>query len=233
MGEEEFAHCGVEREAVYPRIFSRNDHYRARTIDDVARGDQLAATPERIDIIAAETEHLRRLINDLDILAQTDINTLSLNLEEVTLAEYLPQIAAKFAPSAAAKSVTLQLDPPSEALPPVRIDRERLAQVMGNVLTNALRHTPTEGTIRVTAKAVCHQVQLQVFDSGVGIAAAELPFVFDRFYQTDRSRSDKGKMGLGLAISKALVEAMGGEISAKSNGYNQGTTFTIALPTWG
>lgn len=191
----------------------------------------LAMTPERMGVIAAELEHLRHLINDLDLLAQSDTNTLSLALEPVALDEYLPQIAAKFMPLAAAQSVTLQVKTPATPLPPVQADRARLAQVLGNVLTNALRYTPQRGTIHIlTQMTATNQVQITVHDSGVGIAPEQLPFIFDRFYQVDESRSDAGKMGLGLAISKALVEAMGGKIAAESTGSNQGATFTISLP---
>ena len=112
----------------------------------------------------------------------------------------------------------------------VQADRERLIQVLGNVLNNALRHTPVGGVIDVCAVQGQNGVQIIVRDSGEGISADMLPFIFDRFYQTDSQRSSVGKMGLGLAISKGLIEAMRGGISAESHGHNHGTTVTMTLP---
>ncbi len=198
---------------------------------EVIQDETLEATPERIAIIATEIEHLRRLVNDLDLLVQTDSKTLSLTLEPIDFAEYLPKVVKKYAPLARAKSIELTLEPLS-ALPSVQGDRERLTQVIGNLITNALRHTPESGLIQVIAQYDQNRVHLHVRDTGSGIAPNDLPFIFDRFYQADPSRNTSGKMGLGLAISKALVEAMNGHISVESGYIGQGAMFTVSLPLY-
>ncbi|GAA2777693.1 sensor histidine kinase [Mycolicibacterium pallens] len=110
-------------------------------------------------------------------------------------------------------------------------DRQRLAQVLGNLLDNALRHTPAGGHVILTADLVTDQVVFTVADDGDGIAAEHLPHVFERFYRADAARDrERGGSGIGLAIAKALTEAHGGHIQVTSRGPGQGTTFTVALP---
>jgi signal transduction histidine kinase len=104
-----------------------------------------------------------------------------------------------------------------------------MAQVLGNLLSNALRYTPAGGEIVLSAENGGHTVVLRVQDNGAGIQAADLPHIFDRFYRADQSRSDNGESGLGLAIAKSLVEAHGGKIAVAS-APAAGTTFTIVLP---
>ncbi len=116
-------------------------------------------------------------------------------------------------------------------LPPLWADPHRLAQILGNLLDNALRHTPAGGRVTIDATAgPDRSVTLRVTDTGEGIPAEHLPHVFERFYRADTARDrDHGGSGIGLAIVKALVEAHRGRISAASSG--TGTTFTIILPT--
>jgi signal transduction histidine kinase len=114
-------------------------------------------------------------------------------------------------------------------LPEVEVDEERMAQVLGNLLSNALRFTPAGGTIMLRADAHDTTVQLYVQDTGSGIAPEDLPYIFDRFYRADAAREHTGSSGLGLAIAKGIVEAHGGTIAADSTP-GQGTTFTITLP---
>jgi signal transduction histidine kinase len=111
------------------------------------------------------------------------------------------------------------------------IDKARIRQAVQNLLDNALRHTPSGGQVSVSVRQVNGRVQIQVQDSGDGIAPEQLPQVFDRLYRGDPSRQRQGSStGLGLAISKALVDAHGGTITAESGGVDQGSTFTIDLP---
>ncbi len=191
---------------------------------------ELAPTAERMGIIATELDHLRRLIEDLDLLAQADTETLTLHIEPLNLTTYLPQITASFQPLADEQKIDMTLRPITDELSAIHADPERLTQVLGNILTNALRHTPTNGKIEIDVIPAQNQAQITIQDSGNGITADRLPFIFDRFYQTDQQRSRSGKMGLGLAISKGLIEAMGGEITAASDGRDQGSTITITLP---
>ncbi|MEM7110941.1 MAG: ATP-binding protein [Chloroflexota bacterium] len=195
---------------------------------EAAQDGDLALTPARLNTIAGEIQHLSRLIEDLDLLAKADTQTLSLHLDALDLADFLQHVEMAFAPLAAAESVTLSVAV-EEGLTAVSADDERLLQVLGNLIKNALRYTPVGGTIAITAHQQANSIVLQVQDSGSGIDATDLPHIFDRFYRADEARSEGGKMGLGLAISRALIEAMGGTITAKSEGHEQGSTFTITL----
>jgi len=116
-------------------------------------------------------------------------------------------------------------------LPSVWADRQRLAQVLDNLLDNALRHTAPGGTVCLRAQAVADTLTLTVADSGEGIGAEHLPRIFERFYRVDQARDRRhGGAGIGLAVAKALTEAHGGRIAASSPGPGRGTTITVALP---
>jgi histidine kinase len=133
-------------------------------------------------------------------------------------------------PHFAEKGLLLTVTIPT-SLPPVLADTDRAVQVLSNMLTNALRYTPTTGSVEVGALRQGAYVAFRVRDQGIGIAPEALPHVFDRFYRVDKSRSRAlGGSGIGLTIAKALVEAMGGRITAKSPGLDQGSTFTFTLP---
>jgi signal transduction histidine kinase len=113
----------------------------------------------------------------------------------------------------------------------VQADPSRMGQVLANLLDNALRHTPAGGTVRVSCRRAGGGVEIEVADTGEGIEPAHLPHVFDRFYRADPARnSSHGGSGIGLTISKALVEAQGGELSAHSDGPGRGASFVIRLP---
>jgi signal transduction histidine kinase len=113
----------------------------------------------------------------------------------------------------------------------VRIDADRIGQVLGNLLDNALRHTPPGGTVTLACRRVDNWVEYRVADTGDGVAADHLPHLFDRFYRVDTARDrGHGGSGIGLAIAKALVESHGGGISVTSPGPGHGTTFRVRLP---
>ena len=115
--------------------------------------------------------------------------------------------------------------------PEMNIDPFRIRQVLFNLLSNALRHTPAGGKISVTGSVSGNFITFSVMDTGEGFEADELAVVFNRFYRADKSRSrDSSGIGLGLAIVKAIIEAHGGRVDAKSAGRAQGSTFTLALP---
>jgi two-component system sensor histidine kinase BaeS len=178
-----------------------------------------------------ETRLLSRLVNDLHELAQAEAGHLALNRQPTQLAELVRSTAAAFGAAADAKGVTLNWQIPTD-LPSVMADAARLTQVLHNLLDNALRHTPTGGAISLRAGCDAGEVWLDVQDSGEGIAAQDLPRVFDRFYRADPARSRaSGGAGLGLAIVRAIVEAHGGRVSAASQGVpGQGSIFTLRLP---
>jgi signal transduction histidine kinase len=118
-----------------------------------------------------------------------------------------------------------------EALPEISIDPVRIRQVLFNLLSNSLRHTPADGSITVSGTVGDKEVCLAVQDTGEGLSADQLASVFDRFYRGDKSRSrESGGTGLGLAIVKAIVEAHGGHVAAQSEGLGCGSTFSVFLP---
>lgn len=190
---------------------------------------KLKGAPAMYGVMHDEAMHLQRLIDDLRTLSLADAGELSLALVKCAPQSLLDRIAAAHAVAAAEKNITLQVraDP---TLPEVMVDPERMAQVLNNLVSNALRFTPGGGSVSLAAEAAPGQVRLLVRDSGTGIAADDLPKVFERFYRGDRARSEsEGESGLGLAIAKSLTEAHGGRISVASE-VGKGTTFTITLP---
>ncbi|MFN8421056.1 MAG: HAMP domain-containing sensor histidine kinase [Anaerolineae bacterium] len=175
-----------------------------------------------------ETRLLSRLVNDLRDLALAEAGKLPLAMQRVDTGTVLQSVVTKFTVAAEAQDVhvTLQLDPD---LPALQADPERLEQILHNLLSNALRHTST-GSVTVTGSARLPAVYISVADSGEGIAADDLPRVFDRFYRGDRSRSrSSGGIGLGLAIVKAWVNAMNGQVGVESAA-GQGARFWFTLP---
>ena len=197
-------------------------------VESMRDGD-LAPTPERLAVIYAEIEHLQNLVGDLRTLTQADTGELKLNQQAVNPGELLQQACMTFEHQAAQKGVRLEVKA-RDGLPPIEVDEARLAQVLGNLLSNALRYTPTGGRIELRAALDGDRVTLTVQDSGQGIPAEDLPFIFDRFYRADKSRAEEtGESGLGLAIAKAIAEAHGGTIRADST-MGQGTTIRISMP---
>jgi signal transduction histidine kinase len=176
-----------------------------------------------------QTRHLHRLVSDLHELAQAEARQLPLNLQTTDLVWLVEDAVAIFAPIAEAEELQLQVNLPKIPVM-VQVDQARITQVLQNLLVNALRHTPAGGciTVRLTVDEV---VKLIIQDTGEGIDAEHLPYLFDRFYRTDNARDrDHGGAGLGLAIVRALVEAHEGQVAVASAGRGQGSTFTITLP---
>jgi signal transduction histidine kinase len=138
----------------------------------------------------------------------------------------LNAIAEKFSPLAARAGVTVAAQ--SEALPPLTGDGDRLAQVLTNLVDNAIKFTPAGGQVTLAARQAGAELEIEVRDTGRGISPDALQHVFDRFYQEDASRARHGA-GLGLAIAKEIVAAHGGKISVRSQ-LGQGTVFSVRLP---
>lgn len=192
--------------------------------------DVYALDKEEITRLYTQTRLLSRLVNDLHDLAQAEAGQLSLNLQPTPIAELVNETVEAHAPIAEEAGVKLDMLT-SDRLPPLRVDATRLAQVLHNLLANALRHTPAGGTITVRTALAGSQVEIAIQDTGEGIEPEHLPHVFDRFYRADRSRArDTGGAGLGLAIARAIVGAHAGRMTTASSGAGRGSTFTIALP---
>ena len=177
-----------------------------------------------------QTRQLSRLVDDLHELAQAEAGQLHLEMTDLDLADLLADVTGIYTPIADATGIELQTRS-SEGLPSIRGDRARLTQCLQNLLTNALRFTPPGGKVNVTLEGNSYHVTLRVADSGAGIVPEHLPYIFDRFYRANPARSrETGGAGLGLAITRAIIEAHKGEIEAHSDGEGMGSTLTIRLP---
>jgi signal transduction histidine kinase len=181
---------------------------------------------QQLGIIKTELDNLKRLVGDLTVLTQAEGGGIEILLSPVAPNELLERIAQAFQPIANQQGVELLLD--LDEIPvTINVDEGRMLQVFRNLTENALRHTPSGGTVTLASR-IGEQVELSVTDTGEGIAVEDLPLIFERFYQADKARTgSNGKMGLGLAISKALVELQGASIRAESSGVGQGTRITI------
>lgn len=197
---------------------------------EMLEDNEVTLSPERIEIIKAEIEHLRRLVGDLTTLTQVEAQTLEMQIQAVSPVALLKRVQQIYEPIASRKGIIVVLDA-AGIVPNINVDEGRMLQVLKNLIENALRYTPAGGKITLNATSNIGLVDMTVTDNGAGIEAEDLPFVFDRFYQADKSRgTNRGKMGLGLAICKALVLSQNGKIAAESEGKGKGTTIRISFP---
>jgi signal transduction histidine kinase len=183
-----------------------------------------------VGTLRAQTARLARLAEDITAVSQAEEHQLDLHPQPVDPATLVATAVdtARDRYATEGVSLTTRIDP---ALPELHVDPERIEQVLGNLLDNALRHTPTGGNVTVQVSAEPHAVRLTVTDTGDGIPPKHLPHVFERFYRVDRARDRAhGGSGIGLAIAKAIIEAHRGTIIADSTGIGRGATFTITLP---
>lgn len=207
----------------------------------------LPADPETFAAMYHEVRRLRHLVNDLQALARVEAGQIELHLSDFDLIALVQQTLVQLRPQAEGHSLSLEIDlstpapehPPSGARLPVHADPDRTAQVLLNLLSNALRYTPEGGSVTVraglagaaTGERSARFAHLEVADNGIGIPPESLPYLFERFYRVDPSRSrHSGGSGIGLAIARHLVWAMGGELTAYSAGVGQGSVFSFTLP---
>jgi two-component system sensor histidine kinase BaeS len=178
----------------------------------------------QITLVLSETRMLARLVDDLRTLAQAESGTLTLKREPTDVAILTQAVVDSFSAQAASLNVSCRLEAPPD-LPVASVDPLRLREILGNLISNALRHTPAQGGISIEVGAAGDRVVVKVADTGCGIVAEDLPKIFDRFFKGASSRGS----GLGLAIARDLVAAHGGEIHAESRP-GLGTTITFSLP---
>jgi signal transduction histidine kinase len=186
-------------------------------------------TPAVIASLYEDAMLLNRLVTDLQDLSLAEAGQLQLQRAPIALEDIINGAVNGVAVQASSKQLALDADLPPD-LPLVEADPQRVGQIMRNLLSNAIKHTPPQGAIRVSTRVLQQEVEVQVQDTGVGIAAEHLPYLFKRFYRADRSRTRAtGGTGLGLAIVEQLVLAHGGHVSVESR-VGEGTSFTFTLP---
>ncbi len=186
-------------------------------------------SPQSLATVLDQNALLTRLVEDLRILTQTDTGRLPLNCIPIDFLDLAEKVAEKFTPEAQSKEIQIEhhFD---MVCPPLNLDADRVEQILGNLLSNALRFTPAGGKITMSAACKAERVDLTIHDTGPGIPPEALPYVFDRFYRADKSRSrQEGGSGLGLAIARQLARAHGGDIRA-ANHPEGGAVFTLTLP---
>ena len=197
--------------------------------------DGTASTPEAtaraVRVIHQEAERMRRMVDELLILARFDAGQMMMAHDPVELDPLLRGCVDKLSLQAQGAQVELELNLPDRMF--VAGDTDRLSQVFANLLDNAIAHTPAGGKVSIAARRVDdgHAIETTVTDTGPGIPADELPRIFERFYQVDKVRQRSRGAGLGLAITKEIVESHGGSITAESL-VGLGTRFTVYLPIW-
>lgn len=190
----------------------------------------LATEPATFLSVEREVSRLQRLVHDLEELSKAEAGQISLEPELVSPASFVESAVERLMPQFNAKGVEL-LTGLTDSLPKVWVDQERMTQVMLNLLGNALQHTPAEGQVLVSAWDNGDNVTITVEDTGIGIPEESLAHIFERFYRVDKSRSRTGGgSGIGLTISRHIVEAHSGRLSAASPGPGKGSTFSIILP---
>jgi len=190
----------------------------------------LTANRETYAVIEAELSRVERLVGDIARVSVIEERRYDLRLQRVHVTELLETASASAARSFQEQGVTLDCDIPHDCV--VMADPDRFQEILTNLLDNARRHTAAGGRVTLSAGCSNDTARLRVTDTGEGIAAEHLPRVFERFYRVDSGRSRaRGGSGIGLAISRALVEAHGGRIRVESAGAGAGSTFTITLPT--
>jgi two-component system sensor histidine kinase BaeS len=233
--EATFAALEADREAL--RRFAADASHELRTpitslmtFNELLQGkvgDDPATRREFLDESQAQIERLDWLTTNLLDLSKLDSGLLKMTRQDCDLEELIAETVAVFAPQAQARGISLETALPAESVV-ARVDRARIEQVLGNLLSNALKFIPDGG--RVTVGLARHQASVEVWieDTGVGIAAEDLPHVFERFYRARNSDGQPGS-GLGLAIVKGIVEAHGGQVTVTSQ-LGMGSRFGFTLP---
>ena len=182
--------------------------------------------------VQREVARLQRLVYDLEELSRAEAGPVHIEAGPTSPAYLVHTASDRLRPQFDDKGVCLSLDLPTTR-PKVHADPSRIVQVLLNVLGNALQYTPSGGQVTVSAWRDGQAVAIAVQDSGVGLSSEHLPHIFERFYRVDKSRSRAGGgSGIGLTISKHLIEAQGGRIWADSRGPDEGSTFAFSLPVY-
>lgn len=199
------------------RAYLENNLTQTTNLPENIRGD--------LEIMLRETEQLQKLVDDLFTLAQTEVNQLSLNLQRVEPVPFLEDWVKKYRPVAwKNQKITLQGDIPPD-LPPIRVDPQRLEQILNNLVQNAVRHTLPGGMVQIQSSVIDNKVRISVCDNGEGIPPDEIEHIWERYYR-GKNHQHQGT-GLGLALVKELAESMGGMVGVESSP-GEGSHFWVA-----
>lgn len=190
----------------------------------------IAPAAETWEVLASETRRMHRLVEDLSMVSRAEERQLELRLTRTSPGTIVDTAVQAALPRFTEKGVAL-VSAVEPGLPEVEVDPDRLGEVLANLLDNALRHTPAGGRVEAGARRRASEVEIFVVDTGDGIAPEHLERVFERFFRTDGARSRAtGGSGIGLAIARAIVESLGGQITATSEGPGLGARFAVLLP---
>ncbi|HRU41802.1 MAG TPA: ATP-binding protein, partial [Candidatus Diapherotrites archaeon] len=182
---------------------------------------------DRLKSCHEETMRINRMIGDLEKLARYESDNMILDKEEFSLCELLNIIVQNFEKEFVQRNISIQIQCEDIML---FADRDKISQVLVNLISNALKYTDSNGQVTITAADSGNNTTIAVSDTGIGISEEDLPYIFERFYRADKSRNRMtGGSGIGLTIAKAIVEAHKGSISAAGR-LNEGTVFTVVLP---
>jgi histidine kinase len=224
---------------------ARTEHRRVELIGEVAHelrtplttiegymegliDGMLPATEETFYAVADEASRLKRLADDLSLLSRTEEQALALELHNTDLAAVMTRAVERLRPQFESRGV--RLEPAADSPLVVHVDPDRIGQVLTNLLGNALTHTPSGGTVTVTARAGDHTTWVDITDTGRGIHADELERIFERFSRGADNQGSAGR-GLGLTIARGIARAHAGDVVASSPGPGQGATFRVTLPS--
>lgn len=247
IGRDELSHLAISFNTMAEKL-DHVENMRRRLIGDIAhelrtpltaiRGSMeglidgvLPSSPDTFLQISEETERLNRLVDDLQELSRIESGSFVLERNRIPLSDLIDVVQKRLMHEYSVKPVELVIKIP-ESLPLVYVDSDRIVQVLTNLLVNALRYTSPGGRVEVSGEGSGEQVFVRVIDNGIGIPAEHLPYIFDRFYRVDqsRSRNSGGGSGIGLTISKRIIEAHNGQLWAESGGEGKGSSFQFTLP---
>lgn len=183
-----------------------------------------------LDISLSEGKRMTRLISDMLVLASSDAGHWKMRIEEINIETLLLQTYEKYNMAAKSKGIRIEMDLPNKSFPTMKGDQERIAQVLDILMDNAIRHSLTDDVITIQCKILGKSISISVIDHGVGISNKNKPFIFDRFFQVDASRTQRSNFGLGLCIAKEIMTKHKGRIEMRDT-VKGGATFTIYLLT--
>jgi histidine kinase len=191
----------------------------------------LEKSSENLNDVLAEAARLKRLVRDLEVLSRLSADSITIKLEDFDLKIFIEALIRRVEPQFDGKGIKLNLTSESQDNS-IRTDPERLSQILYNLLNNALRYTPGNGLVDVRLRKTSGVYSIIVSDTGVGIGKEDLNRIFERFYRVDPSRTrETGGSGIGLAVCIKLAHHLNGVLTATSDGPNQGSTFTLQIPS--